>query len=173
MTRAGFPRVHLEAACTGSEMTTPRRYYTRIDETSNYANDIADELDAMFKSDRCDWDLVREAARVLRLCQAPATKPTAPRILQSPDEAPCGSLLIQTAVSGALRLWNGRAWNLECGGGLPETSNGHKGPPELDDPVTLIAEGLTEPECRHLSGLSVADAIAWCSARATAQGAAK
>ena len=154
-------------------MTSTRKYYTRIDETSNYANDIADELDAMFKSDCCDWDLVREAARVLRICQATATKPTTPRILQSADEAPCGSLLSQASVSGALRLWNGREWNLDCGGGLSETDNGRHWGPDLKGPVTLIAEGLTEAECRHLSGLSATDAVAWCSARAAAQEAAK
>jgi len=31
--------------------------------------------------------------------------------------------------------------------------------------VEVIAEGLTEPECRHLSGLTAADALAWCEAR--------
>ena len=39
-------------------------------------------------------------------------------------------------------------------------------------PITVIAEGLTESECRHLSGLSAADAIAWCEARDKAAKAA-
>lgn len=34
-----------------------------------------------------------------------------------------------------------------------------------DFPARLIAEGLTEAECRHLSGLSAADALAWCEKR--------
>ena len=36
-------------------------------------------------------------------------------------------------------------------------------------PVTIIAEGLTEAECRHLSGLSAADALAWCEQREVAR----
>jgi hypothetical protein len=36
-------------------------------------------------------------------------------------------------------------------------------------PVTIIAEGLTEAECRHLSGLSAADALAWCEQREAAR----
>ena len=31
--------------------------------------------------------------------------------------------------------------------------------------VEVIAEGLTEAECRHLSSLTAADALAWCEAR--------
>lgn len=150
-------------------MTTPRRYYTRIDETSNYANDIADELDAMFKSDCCDWDLVREAARVLRLCRV-TTKPTAPRVLQSADEAPCGSLLKPKRGWATLRFPSGSGFELGPG----SVRRGHDWAfHSLGGPVEVLAEGLTEAECRHLSGLSAAEAIAWCEARAAAQGAAK
>lgn len=39
----------------------------------------------------------------------------------------------------------------------------------LSGPVTIIAEGLTEAECRHLSGLSDADALAWCEQREAAR----
>jgi len=39
----------------------------------------------------------------------------------------------------------------------------------ISGPVTIIAEGLTEAECRHLSGLSAADALAWCEQREAAR----
>ena len=35
--------------------------------------------------------------------------------------------------------------------------------------VRAAAEGLTEAECRHLSGLSAADALAWCQNREAAK----
>ena len=92
-----------------------------------------------------------------------------PRILQSADEAPCGSLIHRTDVYGTkvhtLRLWNGNGWNLDCGGRLRGTEGWPWGS-RANGPCTLIAEGLTEAECRHLSGLSAADAIAWCEHRA-------
>jgi len=40
---------------------------------------------------------------------------------------------------------------------------------DIKGSVTLIAEGLTEAECRHISGLPAADAIAWCERRTAAQ----
>lgn len=49
--------------------------------------------------------------------------------------------------------WHGGPWKWD------ETLRGVRGP------VTVIAEDLTEAECRHLSGLSVADALVWCEAR--------
>ena len=92
-----------------------------------------------------------------------------PRILQSADEAPCGSLIHRTDVYGTkvhtLRLWNGNGWNLDRGGPL-SVSEGWPWGSRANGPCTLIAEGLTEAECRHLSGLSAADAIAWCEHRA-------
>lgn len=96
-----------------------------------------------------------------------------PRILQSADEAPCGSLW-QTIDGGdlVLRMMNGNGWNLH--GALPRDVGW---PWDMADdandfPARLIAEGLTESECRHLSGLSAADAIAWCEARDKAAKAA-
>lgn len=112
-----------------------------------------------------------DSLRRLKSDAAEVRKPT-PRILQSADEAPCGSLLqtVDEHPYGGrviMRWPSGSGWILD-----PETS----GQAEVDGawgwsmasqdfPARLIAEGLTEPECRHLSGLSAADAIAWCEQR--------
>jgi hypothetical protein len=36
-----------------------------------------------------------------------------------------------------------------------------------DFPARLVAEGLTEAECHHLSGMNAATAIEWCKHRAS------
>ena len=91
---------------------------------------------------------------------------SAPRILQSADEAPCGSLMRCKNNSLLLRLWDGTGWGLGSTGALIDADNGWLWS-DLDwvRGASLIAEGLTEAECRHLSSLSAADAIAWCEAR--------
>ncbi len=97
---------------------------------------------------------------------------TVPRVLQSADEAPCGSLIHRTDIHGTqghtLRLWNGNGWNVIHDGGLRHRGEGWPWGTRVNGPATLLAEGLTEDECRHLSGLSAADAIAWCEKRQAA-----
>lgn len=142
--------------------------YTRCDDDYlTMATDAVYAMDGGWME--CARRLGALGAKVRAALSAPTIKVATPRVLQSADEAPCGSLLVQTTVSGALRLWNGREWNLDCGGGLLETDNGRHWGPDLKGPVTLIADGLTEDECRHLSGLSVADALAWCEQREAAR----
>jgi len=142
--------------------------YTRCDDDYlTMATDAVYAMDGGWME--CARRLGALGAKVRAALSAPTIKVATPRVLQSADEAPCGSLLSQASVSGALRLWNGREWNLDCGGGLSETDNGRHWGPDLKGPVTLIAEGLTEAECRHLSGLSVADALAWCEQREAAR----
>ena len=105
---------------------------------------------------------------------APKQGTRPPYVLESADEAPCGSLMQSTPASVhssrvVMRLHCGTGWvlNPELGHN-PGLSTG--GWPwrmaSRDFPARLIAEGLTEAECRHLSGLSAADAIAWCEQRA-------
>lgn len=119
-------------------------------------------------------NVVRESLEKHAALPPVAPQGTTPRVLQSADDAPRGSLLQWGDDRAVLHFPDGQGWHLE---GVA---------PSEDDvvwgwcfhgiggrPVTLIAEGLTEAECRHLSGLSVADAIAWCSARAATQEAAK
>lgn len=112
-------------------------------------------------------------AKVRAALSAPTIKVATPRILQSADEAPCGSLIIPDdddyqMTTGAIRYPNGR-WRHIYATSLDETRMGwlwkeHN----IEGPVTVIADGLTEAECRHLSGLSAADAIAWCEKREVA-----
>jgi len=95
---------------------------------------------------------------------------SAPRILQSADEAPCGSLIapLSDLANVILRWPSGegfimveathRAW-------CPSDGWEWSACEDHDFPAHLIAEGLTEAECRHLSGLSATDALAWCEAR--------
>lgn len=103
----------------------------------------------------------------------PAVVPQSPalRTLKSSDDAPVGSLIRRTTRGGetmtTLRLWNGRGWNLEGGGRISDW-NGWEWDLSANGPCTLLAEGLNEAECLHLSGLSIAGALAWCSARAAA-----
>ena len=96
-----------------------------------------------------------------------------PRVLTSADEAPCGSL-INPKWNGqhvTVRLPSGRGWHLaEMGGsGMSERPGWRWDEHGISGSVTLIAENLTETECRHLSGMSRDDAIAWCSTRTAAQ----
>jgi hypothetical protein len=69
-------------------------------------------------------------------------------------------------------MHNHRGWNMSAqarapveGWYWPQASSG----PDGDFPAHLIAEGLTETECRLLSGLSVTDALMWCATRPAAQ----
>lgn len=94
-----------------------------------------------------------------------------PRILQSADEAPCGSLIapLSDLANVILRWPSGegfimveathRAW-------CPSDGWEWSACEDHDFPAHLIAEGLTEAECRHLSGLSAQKAITWCKTRA-------
>lgn len=130
-------------------------------------------------------------AKVRAALSAPTIKVATPRVLQSADEAPCGSLMSRIDLRGVpattLRLWNGNGWNLDRGGPLWERDDSSSGVAvatadgaghaasegwtwgsRANGPATLFAEGLTEAECRHLSGLSAADAIAWCEKREVA-----
>jgi len=93
---------------------------------------------------------------------------SAPRILQSADEAPCGSLcqVIANPDRVVMRIHTDRGWGMgpSVGGGFRDGWVWDDFS-ALDFPARLIAEGLTEAECRHLSGLSAQEAIAWCAAR--------
>ena len=103
-------------------------------------------------------------AKVRAALSAPTIKVATPRVLQSADEAPCGSLL-RLAGCLVLRLINGRGWNLDRDAIGPSDTGWRW---DLRGKVEVIAEGLTEAECRHLSGLSAADVIAWCEKREVA-----
>lgn len=114
-----------------------------------------------------DSPLVSESAQNVAAIGAKvrAALPT-PRILQSADEAPCGSLMRCKNNSLLLRLWDGTGWVLGSTGALIYADNGWLWS-DLDwvRGASLIVEGLTEAECRHLSSLSAADALVWCEAR--------
>lgn len=92
-----------------------------------------------------------------------------PRTLQSADEAPCGSLLQPDNLDQplTLRMPSGRGYHLGyvTNRGMEDRPGWRWHEHDLRGPCTLLADGLTETECRHLSGLSAADAIAWCEAR--------
>lgn len=107
-------------------------------------------------------------AKVRAALATPTIKVATPRILQSADEAPCGCLLQDRDGDITMRLPNGDGRHM---GARPGHDDG-SGPWDARGiaslvyaPIKVIAEGLTEAECRHLSGLSAADAIAWCKVR--------
>ena len=95
--------------------------------------------------------------------------------MQSADEAPCGSLIKDVSDGNyTLRLVDGRGFHVRRYSGAGVDSLPVRGGGawlwagsirNIRGAVEVIAEGLTEPECRHLSGLTAADAVAWCKAR--------
>ena len=91
------------------------------------------------------------------------------RVLASADEAPRGSL-VRSPDTMALRLPDGTGWHgaLDGDGEAMEVNEVGWGwsMHGLGSPVEVIAEGLTDAECRTLSGMSGPDAVAWCEARA-------
>lgn len=95
-----------------------------------------------------------------------------PRVLASVDEAPCGSL-VQISDDAFVRFPNGSGWRV-CGEwcGYPDGGWDWERWAGTDS-ATVICENLTEAECFYLCGLSTEDALAWCSARAATQEAAK
>lgn len=96
----------------------------------------------------------------------PTIKVSTPRVLQSADEAPPGSLMVPNDKDYPVTLHypNGRGCHIYSNH-ASFRGTWLFGKHEIVGPVTVIAEGLTEPECRHLSGLTAADAVAWCKAR--------
>jgi len=111
-------------------------------------------------------------AKVRAALSAPTSKVAAPRVLQSADDAPCGSLwqVIGDPQRLVMRLPDGRGWGMALNPG-PRFTDGWVWDSfaHLDFPARLIADVLTEAECRHLSGLSAADALAWCEQREAAR----
>lgn len=106
-------------------------------------------------------------AKVRAALSAPTIKVATPRVLQSAAEAPCGSLVKDRDDDITLRFTDGYGQHL---GAKPRAYGAviwscKTMSPCIFKPITLIAEGLTEAECRHLSGLSAADALVWCEAR--------
>ena len=106
-------------------------------------------------------------SKVRAALSTPTIKATTPRVLQSADEAPCGSLVKDRDDDITLRFTDGYGQHLgpkpRDYGAVVWTCKTMS--PCIFKPITLIAEGLTEAECRHLSGLSAADALVWCEAR--------
>ena len=109
-------------------------------------------------------------AKVRAALSAPTIKVATPRVLQSADEAPRGSLVRPDDDHPVTICYpDGRGWHIYATA-LPETRKGWLWKEHgISGPVTIIAEGLTEAECRHLSGLSDADALAWCEQREAAR----
>lgn len=114
-------------------------------------------------------------AKVRAALSAPTIKVATPRVLQSADEAPCGALIKDVSDGNyTLRLVDGRGFHVRRYSGAGVDSLPVRGGGawlwagsirNIRGAVEVIAEGLTEAECRHLSGLSAADALAWCKAR--------
>ena len=106
-------------------------------------------------------------AKVRAALSAPTIKVATPRVLQSADEAPCGALMVPNDKDYPVTLHypNGRGCHIYSNH-ASFRGTWLFGKHEIVGPVTVIAEGLTEPECRHLSGLTAADAVAWCEDRA-------
>ena len=106
-------------------------------------------------------------AKVRAALSAPTIKVATPRVLLSADEAPCGALIIpdDDEYPMTIRYPDGRGWHIYATP-LETTRKGWLWKEHgIEGPARLLAEGLTEPECRHLSGLSAADALVWCLAR--------
>lgn len=140
-------------------------------------NDWHELVADIIPSTAATWDarqLAALGAKVRAALSAPTIKVATPRVLQSADEAPRGSLVRHSYNRLAVRWPDGKGWHLNFDGTTTK-------PPSLEycltwdwapvmyGPVAIIAEGLTEAECRHLSGLSVADALAWCEKREAAR----
>jgi hypothetical protein len=106
-------------------------------------------------------------SKVRAALSAPTIKVATPRVLLSADEAPCGALIIpdDDEYPMTIRYPDGRGWHIYATP-LETTRKGWLWKEHgIEGPARLLAEGLTEPECRHLSGLSSADALVWCLAR--------
>jgi hypothetical protein len=109
-------------------------------------------------------------ARIRAALPQKASKTAWREVLQSADEAPVGSLVCHDDGYGnrealTLHLWSGKGWHMPST--LPEGSRGWMWITHgIRGPVTLIAENLTEDECRALSGMDRQGALAWCERRA-------
>lgn len=148
-----------------------------------YTADDEDRFDMVFGLARRSESVPAEACReiatrgaLLRAAlSAPTIKVATPRVLQSADEAPCGALIKDVSDGNyTLRLVDGRGFHVRRYSGAGVDSLPVRGGGawlwagsirNIRGAVEVIAEGLTEAECRHLSGLSAADALAWCKAR--------
>ncbi len=116
-------------------------------------------------------------AEIERCADLKPAKPkvATPRVLQSADEAPCGALIKDVSDGNyTLRLVDGRGVHVRRYSGAGVDSLPVRGGGawlwagsirNIRGAVEVIAEGLTEAECRHLSSLTAADALAWCERR--------
>ena len=143
--------------------------YTRCDDDYlTMATDAVYAMDGGWME--CARRLGALGAKVRAALSAPTIKVATPRVLQSADEAPRGSLVRPDDDHPVTICYpDGRGWHIYATA-LPETRKGWLWKEHgISGPVTIIAEGLTEAECRHLSGLSDADALAWCEQREAAR----
>lgn len=137
-------------------------------------NDWHELVADVLPSHAATWDARQSAslgAKVRAALSVPTSKAATPRVLQSADEAPCGSVLMcKKDGSISMRFPSGRGWHIIATAPTEPTRRPgwqwHEH--DIKGPVTVLAEGLTEAECRHLhlSGLSSADALTWCEDRA-------
>ena len=86
----------------------------------------------------------------------------------SADDAPLGSVILPKTDPLTIRYPDGRGWHLLA----TPCATTRKGwlwhEHDITGPVQLNASGLTEDECRTLSGMSAADAVLWCERRSAA-----
>ena len=133
-------------------------------------NDWHELVAGVLPSSAATWDARQFStlgAKVRAALSAPTIKVATPRVLLSADEAPCGALIIpdDDEYPMTIRYPDGRGWHIYATP-LETTRKGWLWKEHgIEGPARLLAEGLTEPECRHLSGLSAADALVWCLAR--------
>ena len=148
--------------------------YTRCDDDyTTAATDAEYAMDGGWM--KCARKLAATGAKVRAALSAPTIKVATPRVLQSADEAPCGALIKDVSDGNyTLRLVDGRGFHVRRYSGAGVDSLPVRGGGawlwagsirNIRGAVEVIAEGLTEAECRHLSSLTAADALAWCEAR--------
>ena len=165
VTGENFTTDHVDALCGAFTSDDTERFDMVVRETRS-ATFVAEEM-------------ARQAASLgskVRASLSSATiKVATPRILQSADEAPCGALIKDVSDGNyTLRLVDGRGFHVRRYSGAGVDSLPVRGGGawlwagsirNIRGAVEVIAEGLTEAECRHLSSLTAADALAWCEAR--------
>ncbi len=134
----------------------------------DFVRDVAQQMDGGWLEDLRTLSTL--GAKIRAALSAPTIKVATPRVLQSADEAPRGSLVRPDDDHPVTICYpDGRGWHIYATA-LETTRKGWLWKEHgISGPVTIIAEGLTEAECRHLSGLSVADALAWCEKREAAR----
>lgn len=159
VTGEGFTTAQAETLCAQVDRAP-------VDE--DFVRDVAQRMDGGWLEDL--RTLAGLGAKVRAALSAPTIKVATPRVLQSADEAPRGSLVRPDDDHPVTICYpDGRGWHIYATA-LEATRKGWLWKEHgISGPVTIIAEGLTEAECRHLSGLSAADALAWCEKREAAR----